>query len=76
MSVISGGRGVTTVNLAQVTGAAILPVVTGAVVERVGAGATAAPPTAYGAGFAVIAACLGAGLAVYAAFARDNKPLN
>ena len=48
----------------------------GAVVERVGAGATAAPPTAYGAGFAVIAACLGAGLSVYVAFARDKRPLN
>ncbi|WP_158639162.1 MFS transporter [Elioraea rosea] len=70
------GRGVTTVNLAQVTGAAILPVVTGGVVERVGAHATGSAAAAYGAGFAVIALCLGVGLAVYVVFARDKKPNN
>ncbi len=68
------GRGVTTVNLAQVTGAAILPVLTGGVVERVAAGAVPAPAASYGAGFGVIALCLGLGLAVYAAAARDIRP--
>jgi predicted MFS family arabinose efflux permease len=68
------GRGVTTVNIAQVAGAALLPMLTGGAVSRVGAGAVPAPPAAYGACFAVIALCLGAGLAVYAALARDAKP--
>jgi MFS family permease len=68
------GRGVTTVNIAQVAGAAVLPVVTGGTVARVGGGAVPAPQVAYGACFGVIALCLGAGLLVYALGARDAKP--
>jgi predicted MFS family arabinose efflux permease len=68
------GRGVTTVNLAQVLGAAALPVLTGGAVERVGEGAVPAPAAAYGACFGTIMFCLGAGLAVYAAFADDRHP--
>jgi predicted MFS family arabinose efflux permease len=68
------GRGVTTVNFAQVSGAAVLPVLTGAAIEHGAAGAVPAPASAYGTGFAVIAACLAAGLAAYAAFARDVRP--
>lgn len=68
------GRGVTTVNVAQVTGAALLPVLTGHAVTHLAAGAIPAPPAAYGACFAVIALCLGAGLAIYAAGAGDARP--
>jgi MFS family permease len=52
------GRGVTTVNLGQVSGAVLLPLATGAVVAATGEG--------YRAAFALIALCLGAGLACYA----------
>jgi MFS family permease len=62
------GRGATTVNLAQVVGSAALPVLVGAVVglfpELPGG---ARPEMAYRAGFAVLAAALGLGLAGYLA---------
>lgn len=68
------GRGVTTVNLAQVLGATLLPVMTGAVVERGAGGSLPVPAAAYGLGFGVIALCLAAGLGVYLACARDVRP--
>ncbi|MFM1991248.1 MAG: hypothetical protein RJA99_4205 [Pseudomonadota bacterium] len=63
------GRGMTTLNLAQVIGASVMPVATGAV-----AAAWAGPDTveasfpepAYRAMFALIGACLATGLALYA----------
>lgn len=54
------GRGVTTVNLAQVGGSSLLPLLTGVVVDAVGGEA------GYRAAFGAIALCLGCGLAVYA----------
>lgn len=68
------GRGVTTVNLAQAVGAAILPIVTGAIVGALTPlGATTAPEIAYRAAFACLAVLLLAGLAVYSR-SRDTKP--
>jgi len=68
------GRGMTTLNLAQVLGAGAMPLVTGAVAAALSgpgvAGSVAAgdtfPPHAYRAIFAVMGALLAAGLAVYA----------
>lgn len=54
------GRGVTTVNLAQVAGSSVLPVLTGLVVGAVSGEA------GYRAAFACIALCLVLGLAAYA----------
>jgi MFS family permease len=68
------GRGVTTVNLAQVIGLTLLPFVTGAIVgafEPAPGGAQ--PPIAYRWAFGGIAAALALGLACYL-FARDAKP--
>lgn len=67
------GRGVTTVNLAQVTGAAALPYATGLVVGAAAGGAEPAPEHAYRLAFAAIALPLAAGLAFYLR-ARDAKP--
>lgn len=53
------GRGVTTVNLAQVGGSALLPLLTGLVVGAIDGEA------GYRAAFATIALCLAAGLALY-----------
>ena len=64
------GRGVTTVNLAQVTGSAVLPVVTGAVLGWASADRSEA---GYRLVFAVIGLALASGLAVYLR-ARDSKP--
>jgi predicted MFS family arabinose efflux permease len=57
------GRGATTVNLAQVLGSALLPMLVGAVVGLFPEVAGARPEAAYRAGFAVLAAALVAGLA-------------
>jgi predicted MFS family arabinose efflux permease len=54
------GRGVTTVNLAQVLGSALLPALVGSAVGWVGAG-----EEGYRAGFALMAFCLLAGMAGY-----------
>jgi len=66
------GRGVTTVNMAQVVGAAFLPALTGylvgAFVQSPGAGA---PEAAYRAVFGLLAAGTALGLAVYSG-SRDN----
>jgi predicted MFS family arabinose efflux permease len=64
------GRGATAVNLFQVVGTSALPIVTGAVIGFFPAG-----ETAYRAAFAVIAASLTAGLALYGVFyARPSIP--
>jgi predicted MFS family arabinose efflux permease len=57
------GRGATTVNLAQVLGSALLPMLVGAVVGLFPEVAGARPEAAYRAGFAVLGAALLAGLA-------------
>ncbi|UPY38048.1 MFS transporter [Sediminicoccus sp. KRV36] len=54
------GRGVTTVNLAQVLGSALLPALVGWAVGQVGAG-----EAGFRAGFALMALCLMAGMAGY-----------
>lgn len=63
------GRGMTTLNLAQVVGASVMPVATGAVAAAL-AGPDVAdgafPEFAYRAMFALIGACLATGLAFYA----------
>jgi predicted MFS family arabinose efflux permease len=59
------GRGATTVNLSQVIGSAILPIVTGAVIGVFPASDGDRPAIAYRAAFAVIALCMAAGLALY-----------
>jgi MFS family permease len=62
------GRGMTTLNLAQVVGASVMPVLTGAVAATLTADVPGAVPPegAYRAMFGVIGACLAAGLALYA----------
>lgn len=63
------GRGMTTLNLAQVIGASVMPVATGAVAAAwagPGPGDASFPEPAYRAMFALIGACLAAGLALYA----------
>lgn len=72
------GRGVTTVNVAQVVGLTLLPLVTGpivgAFVEAGAAPGTAVPDIAYRCAFGAIALTLAAGLAVYLLKAKDAKP--
>ncbi len=63
------GRGMTTLNLAQVIGASAMPVMTGAVAAALTPGSAPGvptPETAYRAMFALIGACLAIGLALYA----------
>jgi predicted MFS family arabinose efflux permease len=67
------GRGVTTVNLAQVAGSAGLPILTGALVGAFPAIGGVAPAAAYRAVWIFIAIALAGGLAVYAG-ARDAPP--
>lgn len=67
------GRGVTTVNIAQVVGAAILPVFTGAIIEVFAAPDGSAPEIAYRLAFAFIASMLFLGLLVYSG-AKDARP--
>jgi predicted MFS family arabinose efflux permease len=59
------GRGATTVNLSQVIGSAILPIVTGAVIGVFPASDGSRPEIAYRAAFAFIALCMVIGLALY-----------
>jgi MFS family permease len=61
------GRGMTTLNLAQVIGASVMPVVTGAVAAALAGDAPGAgyPELAYRAIFGVIGASLATGLAIY-----------
>ena len=67
------GRGVTTVNLAQVFGLTVLPILTGWVIGQVSHGAMPAPELAYRSAFGSIGLCLSAGLLVYL-FAKDAPP--
>jgi predicted MFS family arabinose efflux permease len=59
------GRGATTVNLSQVIGSAMLPIVTGAVIGLFPASDGSRPELAYRAAFGFIALCMIAGLALY-----------
>jgi len=68
------GRGMTTLNLAQVTGASLLPILTGWIAAAmIESGAGGYSEAAYRAIWAVIAAGLACGLAVYSR-ARDARP--
>ena len=67
------GRGVTTVNLAQVLGLTLLPILTGAIIDHLSGGAGPAPENAYRAAFGAIGLCLSAGLLVYL-HAKDAPP--
>jgi predicted MFS family arabinose efflux permease len=67
------GRGVTTVNLAQVAGSALLPIATGRILGGFALVPGHYPEVGYRLVFAVIAAALGLGLLVYLR-ARDVKP--
>jgi predicted MFS family arabinose efflux permease len=66
------GRGATTVNLAQVLGSALLPMLVGAVVGLFPESAGLRPDAAYRAGFAVLAAALLAGLAGWVLLPRGG----
>ena len=68
------GRGLTTVNLAQVLGAAALPALTGLAIGAFPVSQTGArPEVAYRAAFAILAGALSLGLGAYM-FARDVRP--
>ena len=68
------GRGSTTGNMAQLTGAAMLPILTGFIPGLVGATGNGYAPEAYRLIFATLAAFLGVGLAIYLLRARDIRP--
>ncbi len=68
------GRGVTTVNIAQVIGLTVLPLVTGPIVGAFPAPDAVSPEIAYRWAFGAIALTLAAGLAVYLVKAKDAKP--
>jgi len=68
------GRGVTTVNIAQVVGLTVLPLVTGPIVGAYPAPGAISPEIAYRAAFGAIALLLAAGVAVYAVMAKDARP--
>lgn len=67
------GRGVTTVNIAQVAGLTILPLMTGPIVGAFPAPDAVSPEIAYRWAFGAIALTLAAGLAIYLS-AKDAKP--
>ncbi|MDX2157469.1 MAG: MFS transporter [Hyphomicrobiaceae bacterium] len=67
------GRGVTTANMAQLLGCALMPIGTGVIAGALPAGPTGYAPEAYKWIFLAIAAGLLAGLLVYL-FARDARP--
>jgi predicted MFS family arabinose efflux permease len=67
------GRGVTLVNLSQLVGLSVLPVATGAVIGAFPVTGGASPEIAYRWAFALLAAALASGTAVYLT-ARDAKP--
>ncbi len=68
------GRGVTTVNIAQVVGLTTLPLVTGPIVGAFPAQDAVSPEIAYRAAFGAIGLLFAAGLAIYAVKAKDAKP--
>ncbi|MBM3547626.1 MAG: MFS transporter [Alphaproteobacteria bacterium] len=67
------GRGVTTVNIAQVVGSAFLPILTGFIVGAGPADALVRPESAYRLAFGAIAFFFALGLATYLT-AKDVKP--
>jgi MFS family permease len=68
------GRGVTSMNMAQISGATLMPVLTGWAIGLFPATATGArPEEAYRLAYLVLAACLAAGIAVYSR-SKDAKP--
>lgn len=67
------GRAVTIVNLAQVAGCTLLPIVTGFLIDLFPTAQGKAPLAAYRVVFAVIAVALAGGLAVYAGI-KDSRP--
>jgi MFS family permease len=64
------GRGITTLNIAQVGGAALLPIVTGAIIGWAPTAAGTGTEIGYRLAFGVIALCLVAGLVAYCRLAR------
>jgi predicted MFS family arabinose efflux permease len=64
------GRGITTVNLAQVGGAALLPIVTGAIIGAAPMADGAGSGLAYRLAFGTIALCLLVGLTAYRGLSR------
>jgi MFS family permease len=68
------GRGVTTVNISQVVGLTVLPLMTGPIVGAFPAPDAVSPEIAYRWAFGAIALTLAAGLAVYLVKAKDAKP--
>jgi predicted MFS family arabinose efflux permease len=64
------GRGITTLNLAQVGGAALLPIVTGAIIGWAPTAAGAGTAIGYRLAFGVIALCLLIGLIAYCRLSR------
>jgi ABC-type iron transport system FetAB permease component len=65
---------VTTVNIAQVIGLTVLPLMTGPIVGAFPAPDAVSPEIAYRWAFGAIAATLAAGLAIYLVKAKDAKP--
>jgi len=68
------GRGVTTVNIAQVIGLTVLPLLSGAIIGAFPAPGAIPPEIAYRSAFGAIGLTLATGLLVYALFAKDAKP--
>jgi len=68
------GRGSTTGNIAQLSGAAALPILTGFIPALVGATDNGYAADAYRLIFAALAACLAVGLFIYVGWSRDIKP--
>lgn len=68
------GRGVTTVNIAQVVGLTVLPLLSGEILGAFPAPGAVSPEIAYRWAFGAIAATLGAGALYYLAAAKDAKP--
>ena len=68
------GRGVTTVNMAQVLGCMVLPAASGYVVAAFTAQGAQPPEIAFRVVFGLLAACNLIGLAVYLR-SRDSRPL-
>lgn len=68
------GRGVTTVNISQVIGLTVLPLMTGPIVGAFPAPGAVSPEIAYRCAFGAIALTLAAGLAIYLVKARDARP--
>ena len=67
------GRGITTVNIAQVLGSAALPIASGYIVGAFVVPGSVAPEEAYRAVFAALAACNVLGLLAYLR-SRDSRP--